>query len=35
MVSIGEVTVRAIAYILVGHARHHQKVLRERYGVAS
>jgi len=33
MVSIGEATVRAIAYILIGHARHHLKVLRERYGV--
>ncbi|HXI11445.1 MAG TPA: DinB family protein [Thermoanaerobaculia bacterium] len=25
------VTVRAIAYVLAGHARHHMKVLRERY----
>lgn len=27
------VTVRALAYIMVGHARHHMGVLRERYGV--
>ncbi|HXG58283.1 MAG TPA: DinB family protein [Thermoanaerobaculia bacterium] len=27
------VTVRALAYILVGHERHHLRVLRERYGV--
>ncbi|MEO5814411.1 MAG: DinB family protein [Gemmatimonadaceae bacterium] len=33
MVSVGEVTVRALAYILVGHAHHHLNVLRERYGV--
>lgn len=33
MVSVGEVTVRALAYITVGHARHHLTVLRERYGV--
>jgi uncharacterized damage-inducible protein DinB len=33
MVSVGEVTVRALAYITVGHARHHLNVLRERYGV--
>jgi hypothetical protein len=26
-----EVTVRALAFILVGHERHHLKVLRERY----
>jgi len=26
-----EVTVRALAYILVGHERHHLNVLRERY----
>ncbi|MCA8962233.1 MAG: DinB family protein, partial [Planctomycetes bacterium] len=24
-------TVRAIAWILVGHARHHMEILRERY----
>lgn len=28
----GEFTVRAIAWILVGHAEHHLDVLRERYG---
>jgi hypothetical protein len=33
MVSLGEVTVRALAYITVGHARHHLNVLRERYDV--
>ena len=27
------VTARAIAWILVGHERHHMNVLRERYGV--
>ena len=27
------VSVRALAYIIVGHERHHLKVLRERYGV--
>ena len=26
-----EITVRALAYVLVGHERHHLKVLRERY----
>lgn len=35
MVSVGEVTVRALAYITVGHARHHLNVLRERYGVGN
>ncbi len=34
LVSVGEVTVRALAYITVGHARHHVRVLEERYGVA-
>lgn len=29
-----EVSARAIAYIVVGHAMHHLRVLRERYGVA-
>jgi hypothetical protein len=29
-----EVSVRALAYITAGHARHHLRVLRERYGVA-
>ncbi|MEO8336096.1 MAG: DinB family protein [bacterium] len=33
MVSVGEVSVRALAYIIVGHARHHLNVLRERYGI--
>jgi hypothetical protein len=28
------VSVRALAYILVGHVRHHFAVLREKYGVA-
>ena len=28
------VTVRAIAHIVLGHERHHLKVLRERYGVS-
>lgn len=28
-----KVSVRAIAYIIAGHERHHIKVLRERYGV--
>jgi hypothetical protein len=27
------VSVRALAYIMVGHARHHMGVLRDRYGV--
>lgn len=27
------ITVRAIAYLIVGHERHHLAVLRERYGV--
>lgn len=30
-----QVTVRALAYILVGHAAHHFAVLRERYGLAA
>jgi hypothetical protein len=28
-----EVSVRALAYIIDGHARHHLRILRERYGV--
>ena len=28
------VSVRAIAYIMVGHARHHMGILRDRYGVS-
>ena len=28
------VTVRALAYVMVGHVRHHMGVLRERYGLA-
>lgn len=28
-----EVTVRALAYITAGHARHHHRILRERYGL--
>lgn len=31
-VSNGSVSVRALAYITAGHAQHHLKVLRERYG---
>jgi len=27
------ITVRALAYIIVGHVRHHLSVLRERYGL--
>ena len=30
-----KVTVRALAYIMAGHARHHVAVLRERYGVGA
>jgi uncharacterized damage-inducible protein DinB len=30
-----EVSARAIAYIVVGHAMHHLRVLRERYGLAA
>jgi hypothetical protein len=33
--SLGEVSVRAIAYIVAGHAQHHMKILRERYLPAS
>jgi hypothetical protein len=29
------VTVRALAWIMAGHVRHHLKVLQERYGVAT
>jgi hypothetical protein len=29
-----EMSVRALAYITAGHARHHLQMLRERYGVA-
>jgi hypothetical protein len=32
-VSGREVSVRALAYITAGHARHHLKILRERYGI--
>ena len=28
------ISVRALAYVMVGHPRHHVAVLRERYGVA-
>jgi uncharacterized damage-inducible protein DinB len=28
-----EITVRALAWIIVGHATHHRRILRERYGV--
>jgi len=30
----GEYTVRALAYIVAGHERHHQNILRERYHAA-
>jgi hypothetical protein len=29
------VSVRALAFIMVGHVRHHLRVLRERYGVSA
>ena len=29
------ITVRALAYVLAGHCRHHLDILRERYGVAA
>ena len=32
IVNNAEVSVRALGYIVVGHARHHLGVLRERYG---
>jgi hypothetical protein len=28
-----EVSLRALAYITAGHARHHLRILRERYAV--
>lgn len=28
-----QITVRALAYIMTGHARHHLAVLKERYGI--
>ena len=28
------VSVRALAWVMAGHPRHHLQVLRERYGVA-
>jgi hypothetical protein len=31
--SDARVTVRALAYVMAGHVRHHLGVLRERYGV--
>jgi hypothetical protein len=34
VVSGKEVSVRALVYITAGHARHHLKILRERYDVA-
>jgi hypothetical protein len=33
IVSGREVSVRALAYITAGHARHHLAILRERYGI--
>jgi hypothetical protein len=32
---VGKVTVRSLAFILVGHAAHHLAILRERYGVSA
>jgi uncharacterized damage-inducible protein DinB len=31
--SLGEVTVRALAYMIVGHERHHMTIVRKRLGV--
>jgi hypothetical protein len=28
------ITVRALAYVMAGHVRHHRQVLRDRYGIA-
>lgn len=28
-----EITVRALLYVMVGHVRHHVKIIQERYGV--
>ncbi len=28
------VSVRALAFVMVGHIRHHESILRERYGIA-
>ncbi|HLE69847.1 MAG TPA: DinB family protein, partial [Vicinamibacteria bacterium] len=28
-----KITVRALAYVMAGHVRHHLAVLRERYGI--
>ena len=33
MVNNGQVSVRALAYIIAGHATHHRSVLRDRYGL--
>lgn len=30
-----QITVRALAFIMAGHVRHHMEVLRERYGLGS
>lgn len=30
-----QITVRALAFIMAGHLRHHMEVLRERYGLAA
>jgi hypothetical protein len=27
------ITVRALAYVMAGHVRHHLQVLRDRYGI--
>lgn len=35
IVNNAEVSVRALGYIIVGHARHHLGMLRERYGIGS
>ena len=34
MANNNQVSVRALAFIMAGHARHHMGVLRERYGLA-
>jgi DinB family protein len=33
--SENHVTVRALAYIILGHERHHMKILRERYAIGT
>jgi hypothetical protein len=31
IVSMGEISVRAVGFIIIGHQKHHQKVFQERY----